>query len=867
MAEERLDKTFDVLVENEVIELVIPDVIKQNIRYEARPYQVEAFARLSFYLNKYKSRRKPTQLLFHMATGSGKTLIMAGAILELYKMGYRNFIFFVNTDTIIRKTKENFLNPASLKYLFAEQININNQVINIREVDNFESINDDDINIHFSTIQGLHSRLNTPRENSVTFDDFADKKIVLISDEAHHVNALTKQKLTGEELEVERSWENTVSRIFNANTENIMFEFTATLELSHPAVASKYNSKLLCDYALAKFREDGYSKEVKTMQADLDPIDRALEAIILSQYKKKVFSINGLLLKPVVMMKSKTTSESAEMEKAFAEKIRNLSEKDILKIKGLKGNEALKKAFQFFDNSGISVSNLIDELKDDFSDDKIISVNSKNDSDEKQIVINTLEAKTNEYRVVFAVDKLNEGWDVLNLFDIVRLYETRDSKGGKPGATTVQEAQLIGRGARYCPFSLSPEQDIDKRKFDKDLENEMRICEELHYHCSHNPRYIQELTTALQEIGIVAKDKKEVFLELKEDFKESKFYKNGFIFLNAKVENEPTKLLFDYQEPKIRNLHEFKVRTLATAESAIFDMQMITQVDVQRKTYKPILWDKTILKKAMNKIPFYHFNSIKRYFPSVKSTDDFIEKKLSEIEVVVSGLEKDIKDLVPKHKLAISLSFLNSIAEEIHQTFGDYKGTKAFKREPIHKVFRDKKMYFAITDNDAETGKPTMRSDIPEKYFIDLKSRDWHVYKENYGSSEEKLLVRFLDGQMEELKNKFTDIYLIRNERFFKLYRFSDGKATEPDYVLFMKDKSSGEDIVYQLFIEPKGSHLIPVDSWKEQFFDDIEKEAVIELIHNEKVRIIGMPFYNKAERETVFKLKLENILLNEPLK
>ncbi|MBN2348112.1 MAG: DEAD/DEAH box helicase family protein [Bacteroidales bacterium] len=861
MAVERLDKEFDVLVENEIIELVIPDVIKQNIRYEARPYQVEAFARLSFYLNKYKNRRKPTQLLFHMATGSGKTLIMAGAIVELYKMGYRNFIFFVNTDTIIRKTKENFLNPASLKYLFAEQININNQVINIREVDNFESVNDDDINIHFTTIQGLHSRLNTPRENSVTFDDFADKKIVLISDEAHHVNALTKQKLTGEELEVERSWENTVSRIFNANIENIMLEFTATLELSHPAVASKYNSKLLCDYALAKFREDGYSKEVKTMQADLDPIDRALEAIILSQYKKKAFSINGLLLKPVVMMKSKTTSESAEMEKAFTEKIRNLSDKDILKIKSLKGNEALKKAFQFFDHSGITVSNLIDELKDDFSEDKVISVNSKNDSDEKQIVINTLEAKTNEYRVVFAVDKLNEGWDVLNLFDIVRLYETRDSKGGKPGATTVQEAQLIGRGARYCPFSLSPEQDIDKRKFDKDLENEMRICEELHYHCSHNPRYIQELTTALQEIGIVPKDKKEIFLELKEDFKESKFYKNGFIFLNAKVENEPTKLLFDYQEPRIRNLHEFKVRTLATAESAIFDMQMITQVDIQRKTYKPILWDKTILKKAMNKIPFYHFNSIKRYFPSVKSTDDFIEKKLSDTEVVVSGLEKDIKDLVPKHKLAICLSFLNSIAEEIHQTFGDYKGTKAFKREPIHKVFRDKKMYFAINDNDAETGKPTMRSDIPEKYFIDLKSRDWHVYKENYGSSEEKLLVRFLDGQMEELENKFTDIYLIRNERFFKLYRFSDGKATEPDYVLFMKDKSSGEDIVYQLFIEPKGSHLIPVDSWKEQFFADLETEAVVELIHNENIQIIGMPFYNKTEREMKFKNKLKELI------
>jgi type III restriction enzyme len=121
MAEERLDKTFDVLVENEVIELFCRQY-QTKFTIQARPLQIEAFARFTYYLNKYKHRRKPSQLLFHMATGSGKTLIMAGAIVELYKMGYRNFIFFVNTDTIIRKTKENFLNSASLKYFVEQQI-------------------------------------------------------------------------------------------------------------------------------------------------------------------------------------------------------------------------------------------------------------------------------------------------------------------------------------------------------------------------------------------------------------------------------------------------------------------------------------------------------------------------------------------------------------------------------------------------------------------------------------------------------------------------------------------------------------------------------------------------------------------------
>lgn len=74
---------------------------------------------------------------------------------------------------------------------------------------------------------------------------------------------------------------------------------------------------------------------------------------------------------------------------------------------------------------------------------------------------------------------LNEGWDVLNLYDIVRLYDTRDANGGKPGKTTMQEAQLIGRGARYMPFR-DPSDDslpIDKRKYDCDVANPCRVVE------------------------------------------------------------------------------------------------------------------------------------------------------------------------------------------------------------------------------------------------------------------------------------------------------------------------------------------------------------------------------------------------------
>ena len=94
---------------------------------------------------------------------------------------------------------------------------------------------------------------------------------------------------------------------------------------------------------------------------------------------------------------------------------------------------------------GIEFDNLLLEIKEDFKEENLLLVDGNNISPDKQLKLNSLEAKDNEFRVVFAVDMLNEGWDVLNLFDIVRLYETRDSGHGKVGKTTMQEAQLIGR--------------------------------------------------------------------------------------------------------------------------------------------------------------------------------------------------------------------------------------------------------------------------------------------------------------------------------------------------------------------------------------------------------------------------------------
>jgi len=61
--------------------------------------------------------------------------------------------------------------------------------------------------------------------------------------------------------------------------------------------------------------------------------------------------------------------------------------------------------------------------------------------------------------------------------------------------------------------------------------------------------------------------------------------------------------------------------------------------------------------------------------------------------------------------------------------------------------------------------------------------------------------------------------------------------------------------LVYQLFIEPKGSHLLEDERWKEEFLQQIEQESQINILHeNLDYKLIGLPFYNKTVREQVFK-------------
>ena len=96
----------------------------------------------------------------------------------------------------------------------------------------------------------------------------------------------------------------TYEEIFNSDKDNVLLEFTATCDLKNQYIMNEYEKKIIVDYPLRKFREDRYSKELKTFQSHVPLIDRVLQAILLSQYRLKLFQDNKKTIKPVILFKS-----------------------------------------------------------------------------------------------------------------------------------------------------------------------------------------------------------------------------------------------------------------------------------------------------------------------------------------------------------------------------------------------------------------------------------------------------------------------------------------------------------------------------------------------------------------------------------
>ena len=481
---------------------------------------------------------------------------------------------------------------------------------------------------------------------------------------------------------------------------------------------------------------------------------------------------------------------------------------------------------------------------------------SSDNNKENQLLVNSLEDLDNPIRLIFAVDMLNEGWDVLNLFDIVRLYDTRQSKsGGKIGNYTIKEAQLIGRGARYCPFVVDDEELKFKRKFDGDISNPNRILETMYFHSKNDSRYISELKNALIETGLQAPDPIILEYRLKDEFKDSDFYKKSFVFSNKRLLKRRDEV--HSLEPSMRTKTYYY--TALSGKGNIVnligdDTANTSTIKTNLKSIKFKDIDYNILLGAIECFEELRFDILKEKYPSLKSMREFLTSDEflgnSNVEITYSQDEINGKILFSAVKHA-----LVKVASHVMAIKPEYVGSKEFEPKQLKVILKDKKISLGSIEGNGGKGN-SQNNCSNEEYRLDLTNESWYVFNDNYGTSEEKLFVKYFKTNIEsKLKEKNLEYYVVRNERIPELaiYSFEAGERFEPDFLLFVRKQRSEGSLTYQGYVEPKGNQLLENDAWKEAFSMQIEKEHSVKGLFADDYKIIGFPFFNNDNRMEEF--------------
>ncbi|WP_261622425.1 DEAD/DEAH box helicase family protein [Limosilactobacillus fermentum] len=839
----------------------LPLYISDNMKHHLRPYQLDALRHLDTVRHMQGADELYNQLMFYMATGSGKTDIMAATILYLYhECGYQCFLFTTHTTAVVAKTFDNFTNSSSPKYLFSDPITIEGNHITIRPVEEYPTeLENNTIYIKFTGIQQLSNDIYSPCENSITEDSMGRNKLVILADEAHHFNVGTRSKKANQDS---RNWEHLLDHIRGLNRQNLQLEFTATIDLHNPEIYQKYQNRIISEYDLGKFINDGYSKKVYRLQANNSDESKMLNALLLSQYRKRIaLNMDIPDFKPVILFKSNTIKMSNDTEQVFHEMIDGLTSESLQDFVQSQDkstqSEALHLAYQYWLKQDFAET--VSELKRDFRRFNVINANdsgSKDILDDTSVAqkLNTLE--TNSVRAVFAVAKLSEGWDVLNLYDIVRIGE----KNIKPKDTN-SEAQLIGRGARYNPFIYQGKRSY-KRRFDE-RKPEIQLLERLYYHTINNPQYLENLRKSLDAINLpVNEDTKYQTHEaiVRPSFKRTAIYNHGNIYYN-KVVNVPAS---SYDSIKKYGI-DTESASVIDLEDATTERNYDTGADKHELSSSHViiaaqfsnLADRALIKAAVSYMKFFRFNKLKSYCPTLTSMNEFLtgENWLGKA-VVQARVANGTEQLTNDQRLTVVKRYLAYVQQAIVQNFMRLKGTNQFLPMAVKEVVNDYTKRVAVDFNNPTTAKIGPYS---------MNNKNWYVYDQAIVDVLEKQFIDQIGAIMPTLKQQYQDAYLIRiDERAddFKLHDFGSDvphyAGYMPDFILYLKDA----DYIYQIYMEPKGDQLLERDNWKQELLERIDPQNIVILGENQNVKLYGVKFFIRDDnRHTIQELRDKNLL------
>jgi type III restriction enzyme len=351
---------------------------------------------------------------FDMATGTGKTKLMAACIAYLFQKGEsKNFFILTPGETIYRKTITDFT-KGHKRFEFKGWSDIPDFELITGE--NYESYNPTQTKLtknKFTIFIFNIDKFRRKDKETLKFHRFREilggsfgellariPDLVLLMDESHHYRAdITKEAIEG------------LKPILG-------LEFTAT---------PIYKKNIIYSYSLGDAVQDGL---IKRLEAVIRKNDRSYEEELEElklldglkiHMRKKVYveeyckNNNKPRIKPVVFISTKNIKHGEEIQKKLESK---------------------------------------DFMKGEFIG-KTIFVHSGSDDEQIQELLKLEEA--NKKEVVIHVNKLKEGWDVKTIYTIIPL---------RASISEILVEQTIGRGVRLPFYEVSKEEmERDEKAF------------------------------------------------------------------------------------------------------------------------------------------------------------------------------------------------------------------------------------------------------------------------------------------------------------------------------------------------------------------------------------------------------------------
>lgn len=602
------------------------------------------------------------------------------------------------------------------------------------------------------------------------------------------------------------------------NKDNLLLEFSATIP-NEKSVKEKYENLKVVTYTLKQFSEDKFCKNIYSLSYENKELEtRFLGACVSSLYKELLAQHHNIEnFKPCILFKSERIEDSKANQERFNAFLENLSPLDLENFFHYSRNAFFKDAKNFFDERNYT-PNLVAFLQTKFKKSTQINTNNEKELEKGMLLLNSLEDRDNPKRVIFSVDKLNEGWDVLNLFDIVRLKSKANQKD------TIKDAQLIGRGARYYPFSYNdfkPSRiEFYQRKFD--LDNSLSALERLDHHAIYNSEFIAKLKEELQELGLgfIEKEKTTIPLTPTKHFK-------CYYASNTK---DKKKNLFnmDYSGPVEATLKSLHVPLFAFG---VHEKKVGFKEENKgdRTYYIPHTLDKIPLNyflKALN-LKNLDFKTLKKAFKkhAFNNKVGFIEQYISPLKTNFHKNQKfDNNEILLKLAVYIIGNLKDTLLKE-----------------------QDEPSVSALELKEFETHNKSLSASEWEK---NIPPYEWLLFKDmrKLDSDLEREFLGFINKNKELLDKKFKEWCVLRNDHFAELKVFCNienspfyAQGFEPDFILFAQTHED-EFLGFTCYMEAKGEHLEHSNAWKEEFLGMLENATLKS--HNKKLHLKGLPFF-----------------------